>query len=69
MLHREFVHWRQEPDLSRNNPFINRVYSEDIDLCLAFPNSTLAHKVQRAIEENSLYIEEVNPRQKSSCPK
>ncbi|KAL7637191.1 UNVERIFIED_CONTAM: hypothetical protein RMT77_011903 [Armadillidium vulgare] len=68
VLHREFVAWRQEPELCRTNPFINRVYSEDIDLCLTFPNSTLAHKVQKAIEENALYIEEVNPRQKNSCP-
>ena len=48
---------------------MKRIYVEDIDLCLAFPNSILAHRVSKAIEENSIYIEEVNPRQKSSCPK
>lgn len=61
--------WKQNPVLDQSDPFIRRIYAEDIDLCMAFPNSTLAHRVQRAIEDNDVFIEEVNPRQKSSCPK
>lgn len=69
VVHKEFIVWKQNPTLERSNPFMQRIYEEDIDLCLAFPNSTLAHRVQRAIEDNSVFIEEVNPRQKSSCPR
>ena len=69
VVQREFVTWKQEPVLDHSSAFMQRVYTEDIDLCLAFPNSTLAHLVSKAIEENSIFIEEVNPRQKSSCPK
>lgn len=69
VVHKEFIIWKQNPTLERSDPFMQRIYEEDIDLCLAFPNSTLAHKVQRAIEDNAVFIEEVNPRQKSSCPK
>lgn len=61
--------WKQNPVLDQSDPFMQRIYAEDIDLCMAFPNSTLAHRVQRAIEDNDVFIEEVNPRQKSSCPK
>lgn len=69
VVHKEFILWKQNPVLDQSDPFMRRIYVEDIDLCLAFPNSTLAHRVQRAIEDNDVYIEEVNPRQKSSCPK
>ncbi|XP_068210804.1 guanine nucleotide exchange factor for Rab-3A-like isoform X1 [Palaemon carinicauda] len=69
VVHKEFIMWKQNPTLDRSDPFMQRIYEEDIDLCLAFPNSTLAHKVQKAIEDNAVFIEEVNPRQKSSCPK
>ncbi|XP_045112645.1 guanine nucleotide exchange factor for Rab-3A-like isoform X3 [Portunus trituberculatus] len=69
VVHKEFIAWKQNPTLERSNPFMQRIYEEDIDLCLAFPNSVLAHRVQRAIEDNSVFIEEVNPRQKSSCPR
>ncbi|KAK4297511.1 hypothetical protein Pmani_030078 [Petrolisthes manimaculis] len=69
VVHKEFILWKQNPTLDRSDPFMQRIYEEDIDLCLAFPNSTLAHHVQRAIEDNSVFIEEVNPRQKSSCPR
>lgn len=69
VVHKEFIAWKQNPTLERSDPFMQRIYEEDIDLCLAFPNTTLAHRVQRAIEDNSVFIEEVNPRQKSSCPR
>ncbi|XP_076062784.1 uncharacterized protein LOC143037953 isoform X2 [Oratosquilla oratoria] len=69
IAHKEFVTWKQKPTLERSDPFMQRVYEEDIDLCLAFPNSMLAHRVQKAIEDNDIFIEEVNPRQRSSCPK
>nr|XP_045606138.1 guanine nucleotide exchange factor for Rab-3A-like isoform X1 [Procambarus clarkii] len=69
VVHKEFIAWKQNPTLDRSDPFMQRIYEEDIDLCLAFPNSTLAHRVQRAIEDNAVFIEEVNPRQKSSCPR
>ncbi|XP_042877608.1 guanine nucleotide exchange factor for Rab-3A-like isoform X4 [Penaeus japonicus] len=69
VVHKEFIMWKQNPVLDQSDPFIRRIYAEDIDLCMAFPNSTLAHRVQRAIEDNDVFIEEVNPRQKSSCPK
>lgn len=68
-MHREFISWRQEAVLSRDHPFIDRVYKEDIDLCLAFPNTDLATKLTSAIGDNTLHIEEVNPRQNASCPK
>nr|XP_053628416.1 guanine nucleotide exchange factor for Rab-3A-like isoform X2 [Cherax quadricarinatus] len=69
VVHKEFIAWKQNPTLDRSDPFMQRIYEEDIDLCLAFPNSMLAHRVQRAIEDNAVFIEEVNPRQKSSCPR
>ncbi|XP_078582405.1 guanine nucleotide exchange factor for Rab-3A-like [Branchiostoma floridae x Branchiostoma japonicum] len=59
-LHQEFVTWRKSPSLTRDVPFLARIYSEDILPCLEFKNAELAAAVQEAVEKNTLCIEPIN---------
>ncbi|KAF2356651.1 GDP/GTP exchange factor Sec2 N-terminal [Trinorchestia longiramus] len=62
-FHREFVSWHQSGDVNPSSTsFMQRVYEEDINLCLNFPNGGLSHAVLRAVQENELFIEELNVR-------
>lgn len=69
MIHREFLTWRQSPTLEPSDPFIARVYREDIDTCLDFTNSELATEVRQAVECGNIYIEAVNDKSKTHFPK
>lgn len=68
-VHDEFLLWKQAPTLTKSDPFIQRVYSEDINLCLEFPNSQLAQKVLVAIESGCIFIEAVSDKTKTVFPK
>ncbi|XP_066998911.2 guanine nucleotide exchange factor for Rab-3A [Anabrus simplex] len=68
-IHKEFVSWKQNPKVDKSDPFIARVYNEDINLCLDFPNKELGMKVQEAIEKGNIYIEAVSDKNKTIFPK
>ncbi len=56
-LRDDFLRWRRSPTLSRSDsPFIDRVFREDVDPCLSFPNSALSALVAAAIAENGLSL-------------
>jgi len=54
----EFEAWRQDPSLSKTSPFIQRLFDEDAGRCLDFPHHDLSQRVSRAVEDNTIYIEE-----------
>ena len=59
-LHREFLKWKENPTLEKNNPFIERMYREDIDQCLDFSNSVLVAEMKEAIDSQHIFIEAVD---------
>lgn len=67
VYHHEFVLWKENPSLDKSQPFLARIYREDIIPCLNFANTELAKDVQTCIEENSIVIETVSG--KSPFPK
>lgn len=69
VLHKEFIAWKQSPTIDKSDPFIARIYKEDIDICLAFSNSQLANQVREAIELGSIFIEAVSDKAKTHFPK
>jgi len=58
VFYAQFEIWRQDPSLSRKSPFIQRLFDEDADRCLCFPHHELSQRVRRAVEDNTIYIEE-----------
>ncbi|XP_022907502.1 guanine nucleotide exchange factor for Rab-3A-like [Onthophagus taurus] len=69
VLHEEFLAWKQKPTLDKTNPFVRRVYEEDIDLCLKFSNWELSKKVRTALEAGTIFIEAINDKNKTVFPK
>jgi len=69
VLHSEVMSWREDPKLDKNHPFLARVYSEDIDQCLAFSNTQLAEAVRQAAESQDIYIESASDKTKAVFPK
>lgn len=69
VLHKEFISWKQNPTTDKSDPFIARIYREDIDMCLAFSNGQLADQVREAIESGSIFIEAVSDKAKTHFPK
>ena len=60
VLRAEYLAWWKAPTLDRtNSPFLQRIYAEDIDLCLEFVNRDLAKDVLAAIEGNTLCLSPV----------
>ncbi|XP_044254844.1 guanine nucleotide exchange factor for Rab-3A-like [Tribolium madens] len=68
-VHREFLAWRQKPCLDKGDPFVHRIYREDIDLCLTFSNEDLSKKVREAVEAGTILIEAVGDKTKAMFPK
>jgi Rab-3A-interacting protein len=70
VAHKEFLEWKQDsPKVDKTNPFISRVYREDIDLCLNFSNAEMGTRVYHAIEADTVFIEAVTEKSKSAFPK
>uniref|UniRef100_A0A8D8RDM1 Guanine nucleotide exchange factor for Rab-3A n=1 Tax=Cacopsylla melanoneura TaxID=428564 RepID=A0A8D8RDM1_9HEMI len=69
IVHQEFLEWRASPTLSKDSPFLSRIYTEDIDPCLAFPNAPLTLVVREAIECGEICIEAVSDKSKGSFPR
>lgn len=57
ILFREFLQWMDERSVSHDQPFLARIYKEDVGPCLDFPNKELALAVHSAIENNTLMME------------
>lgn len=57
ILFREFLQWMDERSVSHDQPFLARIYQEDVAPCLNFPNKELALAVHSAIENNTLMME------------
>ncbi|CAH0561484.1 unnamed protein product [Brassicogethes aeneus] len=69
VLHKEFLQWKEKPTLEKTERFLQRIYSEDINLCLTFTNKELSEKVAKAVESGTIHIEAVGDRTKAMFPK
>ncbi len=59
VLYAELEMWRQKPSLEQeNSPLMKRLFDEDADRCLDFPQRDLAVRVKRAVKDNVIFIEE-----------
>lgn len=68
-VHKDFLSWKANPHLDKNDPFISRVYAEDIILTLTFNNEELSQKVLSAAESGTIFIEAVSDKTKTMFPK
>lgn len=69
IFHKEFLAWKQDPTTNKTDPFIARIYREDINYCLDFSNAELSQKVQEAMETGDVFIEAVSDKTKNNFPK
>ena len=75
-LRQEYLEWKKSPTLDRNaSDFLNRIYKEDIDLCLDFPiesdNTNLKSDLHESIHQQSICITPLKPEKnefKKHCP-
>lgn len=68
-VHKEFLNWKQAAKLDKTDPFIDRIYREDINLCLDFHNKELAEEVRKAIESRNIFVEAVTDKTKTMFPR
>ena len=68
-VHAEFLRWKTNPCVDKSDPFVARVFSEDIDLCLDFPNEEVGTKVRQAVLDGIIFIEAVSEKNKLAFPK
>ncbi|XP_044018728.1 guanine nucleotide exchange factor for Rab-3A-like isoform X2 [Aphidius gifuensis] len=68
-IHCEFLRWKENPCIDMNNKFISRIFHEDIDLCLDFPNIELGEKVRQAVLDGIIFIEAISDKKKTLFPK
>lgn len=68
-VHAEFLRWKTNPCVDKSDPFVARVFHEDIDLCLDFPNEELGTKVRQAVLDGIIFIEAVSEKNKLAFPK
>ncbi|XP_066257978.1 guanine nucleotide exchange factor for Rab-3A-like [Euwallacea similis] len=69
VFHKEFLTWRKNPILEKSDPFLQRIYQEDIDVCLNFSNTELLQKVVQAVENGTVLVESIGDRTKTVFPK
>ncbi|KAI9559383.1 hypothetical protein GHT06_016172 [Daphnia sinensis] len=59
VLYDELEKWRKNPSLEQeSSPLMQRLFEEDADRCLDFPQRDLAARVRRAVRDNVIFIEE-----------
>ena len=61
VLRQEYLNWKKSPKMNQSEPFMSRIYSEDVDPCLMFPASDLSGRVRSAIHDNNLCLTPVKP--------
>lgn len=69
IVHKEFLQWKLNPCVDRADPFVKRVFREDIDLCLDFANEELGAKVRQAVLDGIVFVEAVSDKTKVPFPK
>ncbi|XP_028397349.1 guanine nucleotide exchange factor for Rab-3A-like [Dendronephthya gigantea] len=57
IVFKEFLAWMEDRKFDRTQPFLSRMYNEDVGPCLDFTNKQLSTTFQDAIESNSLVLE------------
>ncbi|XP_012285748.1 uncharacterized protein LOC105702629 [Orussus abietinus] len=67
-VHAEFLSWKANPRLDKDDPFVARIFREDIDLCLDFPNVLLGARVKQAVLDGIVFIEAVSDKAGPSFP-
>ncbi|XP_032664137.1 guanine nucleotide exchange factor for Rab-3A-like [Odontomachus brunneus] len=68
-VYTEFLRWKANPCVDKSDPFVARVFREDIDLCLDFPNKELGSKVRQAVLDGIIFIESVSDKTRLAFPK
>ncbi|XP_076621444.1 guanine nucleotide exchange factor for Rab-3A [Colletes latitarsis] len=68
-VHTEFLKWKANPCVDKGDPFVGRIFKEDIDLCLDFPNKELGTKVRQAVLDGIIFIEAISDKTKFTFPK
>ncbi|CAK9807068.1 Guanine nucleotide exchange factor for Rab-3A [Anthophora plagiata] len=68
-VHTEFLKWKANPCVDKGDPFVGRIFNEDIDLCLDFPNKELGTKVRQAVLDGIIFIEAISDKTKFTFPK
>lgn len=68
-VHKDFLSWKSNPRLDKEDPFIARVYEEDIRLTLTFNNADLSERVLMGAESGTIFIEAVSDKTKTMFPK
>lgn len=68
-IHTEFLKWKANPCVDKGDPFVGRIFKEDIDLCLDFPNKELGIKVRQAVLDGIIFIEAISDKTKFTFPK
>ncbi|CAG9761890.1 unnamed protein product [Ceutorhynchus assimilis] len=69
VFHKEFIEWRKNPVLDKTVPFVQRIFKEDVGICLDFGNKDLLEKVTKAVEDGSVLVEAVGDKTKTMFPK
>ncbi|XP_048511105.1 uncharacterized protein LOC105691292 isoform X2 [Athalia rosae] len=69
IVHKEFLQWKANPCVDRADPFVKRIFKEDIDLCLDFANKELGAKVRQAVLDGIVFVEAVSDKTKVAFPK
>lgn len=68
-IHKEFLAWKQTAKMDKEDPFVARIYHEDINLCLDFNNKELTAKLIEAIDSGNIFVEAVGDKSKTLFPK
>lgn len=63
-VHTEFLKWKANPCVDKGDPFVGRIFKEDIDLCLDFPNKELGTRVRQAVLDGIIFIEAISDKTK-----
>lgn len=69
IVHKEFLQWKANPCVDKADPFVKRIFREDIDLCLDFANKELGAKVRQAVLDGIVFVEAVSDKTKVAFPK
>jgi len=61
VLRQEYLAWKKDPSMNETQPFLSRIYQEDVNPCLQFSNSDLSSRVRTAIHDNTLCLVPIKP--------
>ena len=61
VIRQEYLSWKKSPVMNETDPFLSRIYQEDINPCLTFPATELSSRVRVAVHENNMCLIPVKP--------